>query len=307
MQALGFPLGRTLGLDGDAGSGTIPAVSTTSGSISAMRADTSGEQRRMQRDANVNPGNSGGPVVDRDRFAVDVVFARVTKATGIGLAIPINEAKDFLVSHGLASLMPVRRLRLGPVHRLDDKGVAVRMPDGAADVSPRRVRVETDPSQMDVMMRIDRVLSPWTLTQIEEALVRTQAFERFTHASGESRLSPVGSGAPSLLGRPLGTYASARTSRLSPELRTGRLCRSRSTHRCGQSLMCHGVKPMAADRELNGGQHALEPSARAIERRRGSAPPLSRPPSSTGVSAWWRSISGSERKRPGGLARTTIG
>ncbi len=53
----------------------------------------------LQLDANVNPGNSGGPLLDRRGRVVGIVTAAVRDARHIGLALPINYAfqeKDFV-------------------------------------------------------------------------------------------------------------------------------------------------------------------------------------------------------------------
>ena len=132
------------------------------GTISALRAGDTGERRVLQINGTVNPGNSGGPLVDRDGYAVGVIRARVTGDAGIGFAIPINQAKDFLESRGLDSLMPSRRFRLGALQSLEGKGIALRLPEGVGDTSPFRSRVESDPGLTAVALRIDRVVSPWT-------------------------------------------------------------------------------------------------------------------------------------------------
>ena len=81
--AIGFPLGSTLGDE--------PTVSR--GIISAKR------DGRLQTDASVNPGNSGGPLLDMFGQVVGVVVSRVEESSsgrpimGIGFAIPINEVK----------------------------------------------------------------------------------------------------------------------------------------------------------------------------------------------------------------------
>jgi serine protease Do len=48
----------------------------------------------LQIDANVNPGNSGGPVLDTTGRVVGVVTARVNEAEGLGLALPVNYAYE---------------------------------------------------------------------------------------------------------------------------------------------------------------------------------------------------------------------
>ena len=46
----------------------------------------------IQLDAKVNPGNSGGPIIDEQGRVAGVVTLKQTQAEGIGLALPINYA-----------------------------------------------------------------------------------------------------------------------------------------------------------------------------------------------------------------------
>ena len=84
--AIGFPLGSSLGQE--------PTVSV--GIISAKRND------RLQTDASLNPGNSGGPLLNMYGQAIGVVTSRVDSTNsgrpvaGIAFAIPINEVKSGL-------------------------------------------------------------------------------------------------------------------------------------------------------------------------------------------------------------------
>lgn len=48
----------------------------------------------LQIDANVNPGNSGGPVLDGTGRVVGIVTAKVNGAEGLGIALPINYAYE---------------------------------------------------------------------------------------------------------------------------------------------------------------------------------------------------------------------
>ena len=194
VQALGFPFGRTLDIGRDTLDSIVPEITTTVGTISALRANNAGERRFLQIDGNVNPGSSGGPIVNKDGFVVGVVVARLRDATNIAFAIPINQAKSLIESRGLDQLMPTRRLRLGGLQRFDAKGIALRLPEGLADASPFRSRVDTDAGQTEIAMRVDRVMSPWTLNRLEQELVRTQAFERGSTASNESRTMSRGRG-----------------------------------------------------------------------------------------------------------------
>ncbi len=57
----------------------------------------------LQTDAAVNPGNSGGPLVDLEGRVIAITAATMPWAEGIGFAIPINDARriaDELIAHG---------------------------------------------------------------------------------------------------------------------------------------------------------------------------------------------------------------
>jgi hypothetical protein len=191
VAAFGYPFGRDVEVAKAAiAPGLVPEVSTTAGTISALRKDDSGRPSRLQFSNSINPGNSGGPLVDRDGFAVGVIQSRLTEGSGIGFAIPINEVKDFLEAHSLDQLMPARRLRLGPFQNAEAKGIGLRLPEGVVDSSPFPSRFETDAQATGIALRIDRVLSPWNPRQIEQTLVETRVFEYFSAPSRESQVSP---------------------------------------------------------------------------------------------------------------------
>jgi S1-C subfamily serine protease len=205
VDALGYPFGRDVEVGKVATArDLVPEVSTTPGSVSALRADDAGERRYLQITNSLNPGNSGGPVVNRDGFAVGVIRMRLTNATGIGFAIPVNQVKDFLESHSLDQLMPSRRLRLGAFQSIDAKGIGLRLPEGLNDVSPFRPHLETDARPNDIALRIDRVLSPWNPKQIEQTLIGTHAFEALSMTAREGRVVPRSGDPPLLLGGALG-------------------------------------------------------------------------------------------------------
>ena len=205
VDALGYPFGRQLEVGRVAAPDLVPEVSTSPSTISALRSGDAGDRRAVQINGTVNPGNSGGPLVDRDGFAVGVIRARVKGDAGIAFAIPINQAKDFLESRGLESLMPVTRIRLGAMQHFEGKGVALLLPEGVADTSPLRSRVESD-ADGGVALRIDRAVSPWTARQLERELTTTESFEGIAVEASESQMSKAG-GAPLLLGRASGTLA----------------------------------------------------------------------------------------------------
>ena len=68
--------------------------SVTRGVFSGVR--KSDEQIYIQSDVAVNPGNSGGPLVDADGGVIAITVRKKTDAVGIALFIPIAEALDKL-------------------------------------------------------------------------------------------------------------------------------------------------------------------------------------------------------------------
>jgi hypothetical protein len=193
VQALGFPFGRTLTVGRDSLSSVVPEITTTGGAVSSLRANESGVRRFIQIDGNVNPGNSGGPLVNKDGFAVGVIHSRLKDATGIAFAIPINQVKDFLESRGLDQLMPTRRLRLGGLQRSDAKAMAMRLPDGLTDVSRADCGSRPIKSRLRSHSESTRVFSPWTLERLEQELLQGRAFERLSVTGYESRVTRAAS------------------------------------------------------------------------------------------------------------------
>jgi hypothetical protein len=86
---IGFPFGERL-----AARDTNPAVTVGRGSISSIRTDEFGG-RLIQIDGDVNPGNSGGPVVDGEGRLVGVTVAKILR-TNIGMVIPADEIPKLL-------------------------------------------------------------------------------------------------------------------------------------------------------------------------------------------------------------------
>jgi hypothetical protein len=189
VQVLGFPFGRGAEVGKRAEAGVIPKVSVTAGSLSATREDDQGGPRYLQTDASVQPGSSGGPMVDDEGYAVGVVrmkLAREATSAGAGFGIPINLVKDFLDAHGLLGLLPVSRLRPGIVHSFDWKGLRVEMPDGFQDTSPARLRVATGDVGDGISFRLDRVATSWDRDTLEQAVLGGKALPGFVPAPAAS-------------------------------------------------------------------------------------------------------------------------
>jgi hypothetical protein len=171
-----------------------------SGSVSGVRRVESERETMLQINANVNPGNSGGPVVDRDGYVVGVIQSKLLNANGVGFAVPINRVKDFLEARLLDPLLPSRRLRLGPRQTMEEKGVALRLPEGMSDASPFRTLVETQSNPSGIGFRIDRVSSPLSARDLMAQLIGGRAFEPLTFPAG----AKVREDGPGLIGRATG-------------------------------------------------------------------------------------------------------
>ena len=50
----------------------------------------------LQTDAPINPGNSGGPLIDQSGRVVGINTLVLNRAQGIGFAIPIGQAMQYL-------------------------------------------------------------------------------------------------------------------------------------------------------------------------------------------------------------------
>jgi serine protease Do len=79
----------------------------------------------VQFDANVNPGNSGGPLLDQDGRVVGIVSMMVSNARGLALALPVN----YLYEWGVRLPSPPPRFDLWQslltrVKKLDERDVA---------------------------------------------------------------------------------------------------------------------------------------------------------------------------------------
>jgi S1-C subfamily serine protease len=90
LTALGFPFGGRLALE----KADYPSVSVNTGRITSLR-KRKGELELIQLDAALNPGNSGGPVLDPNGRIVGIVQAGVV-GSGVNFAIPVTRLHQLL-------------------------------------------------------------------------------------------------------------------------------------------------------------------------------------------------------------------
>ena len=169
VRALGFPFGRRVAVGRAWAPSIVPQLSATSGSIVARRPDEEDRTRYLQTDAIVNPGSSGGPIVDEHGRGIGIVRMRLAD-TGAAFAIPIDLAKDFLEVSGYAQFLPSRRLQLGRQDELPHKSVSLRFLVGARDGAEARSRIDARDSLSSVRLEAERVPTPWSAARVLRSL-----------------------------------------------------------------------------------------------------------------------------------------
>jgi S1-C subfamily serine protease len=87
---LGFPFGDSL-----SATKTNPNITIGKGSVSSIRKDKSGKVVKIQIDGALNPGNSGGPVVDVRGNLVGIAVQTI-QGSNIGLTVPADEVTRML-------------------------------------------------------------------------------------------------------------------------------------------------------------------------------------------------------------------
>ena len=90
LTAFGYPFGNALA----SSEKEYPSISVSTGHITSLR-KKAGELELIQLDAVLNPGNSGGPVLDGNGRVVGIVQAGLPGA-GINFAIPVSRLQKFL-------------------------------------------------------------------------------------------------------------------------------------------------------------------------------------------------------------------
>jgi S1-C subfamily serine protease len=91
LVAFGYPFGKALARGED-----YPSISVNTGRITSLRMP-GGKLTSIQLDVTLNPGNSGGPVLDKAGRVIGVVQGGV-RGAGINFAIPVARVSEMLAS-----------------------------------------------------------------------------------------------------------------------------------------------------------------------------------------------------------------
>ena len=100
LIAFGYPFGTALKVKEK----QYPSISVNVGRITALRRNK-GQLEQIQTDAQVNPGNSGGPVITTDGKVVAIVRSGLLR-TGVNFTIPVSKVTTFLSAPGIVFAPP---------------------------------------------------------------------------------------------------------------------------------------------------------------------------------------------------------
>jgi hypothetical protein len=89
VYTFGFPFGKVL-----ATSKGRPTITVSRSAVSSLRENDDGQLAVVQIDGGLNPGNSGGPIVNTQGELVGVAVATIRNSSGIGLAIPAGQLRN---------------------------------------------------------------------------------------------------------------------------------------------------------------------------------------------------------------------
>ena len=152
---IGFPIADALGSE--------PTVSQ--GIVSALR------DGLIQTDAPVNPGNSGGPMLDQLGNVIGVIVSRIEDSggrdiTGIGFAIPINEVTADLggqVTPGDVLPTPTPFPTIGPTPDLEATRTVIERVD-----AQRRLEEQATRTAIEAQEEAERYAASLEATRVAE-------------------------------------------------------------------------------------------------------------------------------------------
>ncbi|WP_165235278.1 S1 family peptidase [Aquisphaera insulae] len=166
VVTFGFPFGKML-----ATSRKNPAITVGRGTVSSLRSDDQGELAVVQIDGALNPGNSGGPVVDVNGKLVGIAVATIRGAQQIGLVIPQEQLVKMLAG------------------RVSASGIRIVKADGD------KVELDVEVELIDPLNRITDVAILYLVGDTTSILARHVAGEKWNPLDGSQRVPLTVSGA----------------------------------------------------------------------------------------------------------------
>jgi S1-C subfamily serine protease len=104
VWVVGYPFGGLLALENNQATSNEdanPEVTVNSGLITSLRHDQTGKTASLQIDAAVNPGNSGGPLLDDNGRVIGVIRSMIYGGQGLGFAIAPDVVEGFARSRAI--------------------------------------------------------------------------------------------------------------------------------------------------------------------------------------------------------------
>jgi len=97
VWVIGYPFGTYLGGSAVDQTGQAnPELTVNSGIVTSLRHEGGQAVKAIQTDAAVNPGNSGGPMIDAEGRVVGVVNSKIMGGEGLGFAIAPSVLSEFV-------------------------------------------------------------------------------------------------------------------------------------------------------------------------------------------------------------------
>jgi len=261
----GFPFGDALSkTKGN------PAITVGRAAVSSLRLDEQGEDSVVQIDGALNPGNSGGPVVDAKGRLVGVAVATI-KGTGIGFAIPpatlqklltgrVSDVQVALRSEQDQMSLAITLTLLDPFHKIQKLALHCVPQEVKSVVPPPQMPLEAS-EKIEFVLEKGKGVGTWTLPKgsVKPAVISLQPAcidadgKTFYLATVQHRLSPAASPAiPPTLPAPR------------PVVKLTRKVHLGSTSRPGDKLLAGGVlvlgerKPSVALGVVQTGEATME-------------------------------------------------
>ena len=190
VYSFGFPFGEALSkTKGN------PAITVGKATVSSIRKDEQGEVNVIQIDGTLNPGNSGGPVVDIQGRLVGVAVATI-RGAGIGFAIPPRHLQK-LLSGGVSKVevtskkdnadvvVEIQIELVDPFHRIRKAGIecalvekSIPTPDATSNLQGTRLNLDVVAGKGKATWRIPQPAGDKSVLLLQAILVDVEGHER---------------------------------------------------------------------------------------------------------------------------------